>query len=264
MNVSMNTAEVLAKTTIDRFVPDARMDFQPQQHAGQYDFDLFIAGVASGAVEVTTATDQDLRGTNAAIENPRKGGSFISASKCSNGWIVHPTVGANINRIRNKVDEYLAKIEADGLRRFFFEGDGAAHSSVRRIHQDLGIEAGSTMGWKTPRQICIATPGTGGQVTSTEVAKAALRETQKQDNRSKLRASGKLQRHLFVYVDPANYLPWVSLVDCDPPAGAFHCAKEITDVWVATFTRDKNIVVAWRVRNCSNWRDLGTFGEQTV
>lgn len=255
----MDAAELLAKGTIERFVNNAHMDFNDEQHDGQYDFDLIIAGVHGAAVEATMSTDEKLLNTIARIKDSHKGGDFVPSDKCSNGWIVHPTPYADIRRIRANVNKYLANIEAEGLKYFFSQIDAVDHPAVFRIFSDLKIEAGEVMEWKSGCQICIAIPGGGGKVTPSLVQDVAIDEARKKDNRDKLYKTGMQQRHLFVYLDPANFLPWVSLVDCSPPPEAVNFSKEITDLWVATCTRDENHFVAWRVENGSHWQNLGSF-----
>jgi hypothetical protein len=124
--------------------------------------------------------------------------------------------------------------------------DGGRYSSVRRICEDLSIEAGNAARWKPPGRICIWLPGSGG-IKSNEVAeRAPLAEADKQDNRAKLRKAGTRERHLFVLVDQGSYLPWASLVDEEPPSAAPGLPAEITHIWAATIARDPSVVVVWR------------------
>ena len=218
----MDRAELLAKATIEQLVDGAQMHFQEVQDAGQHDFDLLLPEGEIAAVEVTASADQELECTLAAIRALAKRGSFVPTSKCKRDWTVHPLKEAKIANIRKRVDTYLAAIEAAGLERFFSQRHAAEYPSVMRIFCDLRIEAGFVTKWKKPGQICIAPPGGGGRVNASEVQDAVFQEASKRDNRRKLSKSGRRQRHLFVYVHPRNYLPWVSLVDTCPPRDAVH------------------------------------------
>lgn len=254
----MDRAELLAKAIIEQLVDGAQMHFQEVQDAGQHDFDLLLPEGEIAAVEVTTSADQELECTSASIREPKKGGSFVPTSKCKKDWTVHPLKEAKIANIRKNVDTYLAAIEATGIERFFSQIDAVEYPLVMRIFCDLRIEAGSVTKWKKPGQIRIAPPGGGGMVDSSEVQNAVYREASKKDNRRKLSKSGRRQRHLFVYVHPRNYLPWVSLVDTCPPLGEVFLPEEITHIWVSVDSRDKNEFVVWRAQNGSEWSNSGT------
>ena len=183
-------------------------------------------------------------------------------AQCQNDWTIHPLPQAPINRVRAEADDYLARIEEDGLKRFFYETDGGTYSSVRRICEDLSIEAGSVTPWKTPGYICIAPPGGGGIKSNRVAERAVLAEADKQDNRAKLRKAGTTERHLFVLVDQGNYLPWVSLVDEDPPCSPPNLPAEVTHVWAGGIARDPRVVVVWR-GNSTGWGPR-QYAEQTA
>lgn len=182
--------------------------------------------------------------------------------RCQHDWIIHPLPRASINRVRARARDYLADIEADGLQEFFYDMDGGNFASVRRICEDLSIEAGSVMPWKTPGQICIALPGGGGIKTSSVAERAVLAEANKRDNRAKLRSAGSAERHLFVLVDQGNYLPWASLVDEEPPRSAPDLPAEITHLWAAGIARDPRVVVVWR-GSAKGWGPR-QYAEQTA
>jgi hypothetical protein len=86
--------------------------------------------------------------------------------------------------------------------------------SVERIFRALRVYSGSAVVWKDPGYIWNDLTGGGGRVTANKVVEAALREAP--NNLKKLAAANTNRRHLVVYLDPTNYLPWKSLVDCDP------------------------------------------------
>lgn len=256
----MDLAEKIAKSVVEELTPGARMCFREQQHDGGHDFDLVLPDGSTAALEVTASKDFELERTNAAIRLEKHGGPFIPTLKCRNDWSIHPLPDAPIKRIRAEVDGYLADIEADRLKRFFYDVDGGRYASVRRICEDLSIEAGSVTRWKTPGRICIWLPGAGGLRTSRVAERAVLAEADKQDNRAKLRNAGTAERHLFVLVDQGNYLPWVSLVDEEPPRSPPDLPADVTHLWAAGITRDPRVVVVWRCIE-SGWEPRQYVGQ---
>ena len=258
----MDLAERVARGVVEDLIPGARMCFREHQHDGGHDFDLVLPDGSTAALEVTASKDFELERTNAAICLEKHGGHFIPTVKCQSDWSIHPLPDAPINRVRSEADDYLARIEADGLKRFFYEMDGGRYSSVRRICEDLSIEAGSVTPWKTPGQICIALPGGGGIKSNKVAERAAMEEAHKPDNRAKLRKAATAERHLFVLVDQGNYLPWVSLVDEDPPCSRPDLPDEVTHVWAAGIARDPSVVVVWR-GSATGWEPR-QYAEQTA
>ena len=255
----MNHAEQVAQVVLKAALDGARLHYREDQSTSVHDFDLVLSGGVD-AVEVTTSTDPSRRATVAAIMDARKGGQFVPTHCCRKDWLVHPVSGANIDLIRRRVDEYLAAIEVDGLERFFSPVDADAHQSVWRIYEDLSIEGGGVLRWNPPGRIGISTPSGGGVVGAEHFVRAIEHEAIKDDNRRKLRAATARQRHLFVYVDPHAFLPWIVLIDQDPPATPPSLPEEVDVVWAATEaigTRDRYVV--WQGRSAAPWRSLGVI-----
>jgi hypothetical protein len=255
----MNHSEQIAKLLIEAMIVGARMQYRCDQSSSVHDFDLQYANGTVAAVEVTASVIEQMERTAATISDERKGGPFVRAKKCRNGWWVHPLPGANINKIRTHVDEHLAAIEAEGRHQFFAYTDANTSPAVARILRELWIEAGDVMQWKPPNCIGIAFPGQGGWVSAEHVQRAIEAEANKEDNRRKLAVAGMDERHLFVYVDPQNYLPWVALVDEHPPQQGPSLPSEITYVWAATRTRSAEEFVVWKAERGKNWQYLGVI-----
>ena len=260
----MNYTERIAKAVIEHIIPGSNIHDRTEEPGGVHDFDLRNPDGTLAAVEVTLSTDKQIKDTVAAIESKRRGGRFLNARMCCNGWIVHPLADANINRLRTDLDAYLARIEAAGLTTFFSWTDASACEAVLAILSDLRIEAGSVFTWKGGRQIGITAPGQGGEVAARHVQRAVEVEAQKKDNRNKLRRAGAIETHLFVYVDPRNYLPWVSLVSGSPPIQPPQLPPEVTRVWAVTQTRTPGEYIVWRANRCSGWlAEAPTFIPET-
>ena len=255
----MNHSEKIAKILIEVIIVGGNMQYRPDQSSSVPDFDLKYADGTVAAVEVTASESAEIRRTTAAISDEKKGGPFVRAKKCRNGWWVHPLGDANINKIRTHVDEYLAEIEAEGRRRFFAYTDAVTSPAVRRIFHELRIEAGDVVQWKIPNCIGIAFPGQGGRVSVEYVQQAIEAEAHKEDNRRKLAVADVDERHLFVYIDPRHYLPWKALVDEHPPKQGPSLLSEITHIWAATETRSPDEFVVWKAERGKNWENLGVI-----
>ena len=154
----MDHAEILAQRLIESVLVGSRMVYRAYQSQGQHDFELHYSDGRVSAVEVTSSVDAQTERTDAAILDKRKGGAFVKTKLCNKDWYIHPVAGANINKIRSKVDEYLAVIESAGIEKFFFFFFSAAdHPSVERIYADLGVVSGTVFPhWKEPGYIGIA------------------------------------------------------------------------------------------------------------
>jgi len=239
------------------------MRYQSDQADGQYDFDLQYPGGLTVPLEVTTAADEEVERSHAAILNARKGGPFVPRVHCKRDWYIHPLPEANINTIRAMSDCYLAAIEAEGLEQFDAFTDADDSPAVCRIFQDLKIEAGRVLRWRPSGRIGIALPGSGGLVEAESVTRAVESEAWKVDNRRKLGMVEAPERHLFVYVDPNNYLVWVALRDKAPSTIFPRLPEEITDVWAATTEGTPGWYVVWHAHHVSGWRHLGYVNVET-
>jgi hypothetical protein len=251
----MDECEVLAKAVIEQVIPGSSMKFRREQAHGSYDFDLLYPGGRLAAVEVTAAKDEHIEGAVAAILDKRKGGAFVPRHRCGNDWIVHPISEARINTIRSQIDSYLAEVEAEGKDHFFAYFDLHESPAVRRIFEDLHIEAGNVIKWKTPG-IGIALPGQGTVLDPREVDDAIMQEAQKRDNRRKLREAEHAERHLFICIDPRFYAPWYAISKGKPSGLPMRLPKEVDVVWAAATTRSSGLYAVWRAERNQAWNML--------
>ena len=257
---SMNHSEHIAKLLIEAMIVGARMQYRCEQSSMEHDFDLRYSDGSVAAVEVTESVTQKMMRQAAMISDEKKGGPFVEARKCRNGWWVHPLPGADTKKIRTRVDEYLAAIEAEGRYRFSAWTDANTSPAVARILRELWIQAGEVMGWKIPNYIGIAFPSQGGLVSAEHVQRAI--EAAANDNRQKLAAAkvddAKVdERHLFVYMNPRNYLSWKALVQEHPPQQGPSLPSEITYVWAVTQKCSADEFVVWKAERGKNWQYLG-------
>jgi hypothetical protein len=87
---------------------------------------------------------------NARIREKRLGGSLVPRVHSTYDWYVYPRRYANINKIRARVDGYLAAIEAEGRKNVNAFTDPAEFPAIFKIIQELGIEYANTISWKSP------------------------------------------------------------------------------------------------------------------
>src|SRR5438445_4877483 len=134
----MNYTERVAKVIVEELT-GGKMVFRSDQSRGGHDFDLVHPDGILVPVEVTSSIDSAKVEAYAAI---RKGGSSVPRLHCRANWLVHPLPDANIRRIRDEVDHYLAAVEADGLTTFHTYAHSHEYASVAAILHDLHVESG--------------------------------------------------------------------------------------------------------------------------
>lgn len=259
----MDHAESVAKHLVEKLIPGSKMHFQADQSHSVPDFDLHLPDGSVEALEVTASVDCEAEETNAAIVDPKKGGFWIPTKLCKSDWHIHPARNARIGRIRKEADECLAQLEANGFDSFFGPGDWSKHEAVQRAYGDLRIFSGNVISGRTLGRISMAPPGGGGAVGALLAHEAAQDEAIKDDNRKKLAASGSSRRHLAVYVHARNYLPWVGLIDFEPPSLIVDLPVEITDLWVFSENRGPSGFSVWRARAGHEWQNVGPLTLET-
>jgi hypothetical protein len=250
----MDHAERLAQAIIETVLPGSQMSYRPDQSHGIHDFDLRLPDGRVSAVELTASVDQNRAQTAAAILDPQKGGSTIRAKLCSKTWLIWPSSAARINLIREKVDKYLAVIEAEGIEKFW--GPTDCHQSIERIYEDLQVRSGQVLSWEQLGYIRISLPNSGGAVGPRLVDEAVRLEAYKADHRGKLGRAGTDERHLAVYVSLENTRMWCALVDFSPERTLPELPSEITHVWAFTEANVEHHCVVWHANLRSPWSRL--------
>ena len=258
----MDKAEAAAKRIVENLIPGARMHYRESQSLGEHDFVLEYLTGTRVPLEVTVSTDEAAEATRAAILSSRRGRSFVPRVHCKHDWYVHPIRHANINKIRSRVDSCLAAIEAEGRGQFNAFTDSAQSPAVFAILQELRIEYGSVVSWKSPG-IGVAMPGDGGLVAPALVNEAVETEALKADNKRKLSAAAGLEKHLFVYVAHTRHVVWVAMREEAPPATGPKLPSEITHVWVATWAGDGAWHTVWHARRGFSWTHMGQVNIET-
>jgi hypothetical protein len=272
---SMDLAEGIAKLVVEAALPGSEMVFRDEQSRGEYDFDLhYRDGMPTAAVEVTESADQQHREISAEIRKKNNGWAVIEAEKCKTDWIITLLKRAKDERIRNfgkKVDACLSLLEQAGRKRFDFleaatsrrrRNAGIEKSPVdpvtecvEKICYDLRIENGFAVDVdeRVPPKIFIKHPTRHGSGRASVAIEAGEREAWKDDNRKKLDAAQKEERHLFVYIDRMNGLPWAALTDFEPPSVLPNIPEEITHIWLAGYSGQAGKLVIWRATAKEPW-----------
>ena len=259
----MDRAETAAKSIVETMINGTKMHFRKNQPSGEYDFDLEYRNGMKVPLEVTSATDQDTAATRAASLNPRHGGPFVSRGRCTHDWYVHPLPSARINMIRKHVANYLVAIEAEDREEFFAFIDATESPAVSAILQELKIEYGRVVNWKSPG-IGIALPGDGGLVDPVLVNEVIEKLALKPDNKHKLSTAAGSEKHLFVYLDSTTeYVVWAAARDEAPPDAGPKLPPEITHIWMAALAGDGAWHTVWRAQNGSSWIHEGQFNIKT-
>jgi hypothetical protein len=204
---------------------------------------------------VTASADQEQRQTIAAIRDEKKGGSSLRATKCEKSWLIFPAKGARIDKIRAAADAHLSRLEKEGIDKFSCVRDWR-QASVQDVCRDLNVASGSVIPTAATPTIRIALPSAGGAVGASVAIKAGEKEAWKQDNRKKLGAARTSERHLVVYIDPINGLPWVALADFEPPSALPNLPEEITHIWLVGHAEEKDKFLAWRASTHESWSSL--------
>jgi len=247
----MNYSEAVSKRVLEAILPGASLVYRTAQAHGEYDFDLRYSDGTVAAVEVTAAVDQTLTETIAAVRSKKKGGSIINASACKKSWLIFPAKGASINKIRTAADGCLAHLEREGIDSFHCV---SASPSVRNICCQLQVTGGGVICSETEPTIQIAFPIGGGAVAAATASKTGERESWKPDNRKKLGAATTAERHLVVYLDAGNGLPWTALTSFAPPSTVPGIPDEVTNLWLIGHTENENQFVVWYASRNEIWR----------
>jgi hypothetical protein len=251
--VPMNQSEAISKRVLEAIFSGATMDYRSTQSHGEYDFDLRYNNGTTAAVEVTAAMDETLMKTVGAIHGKRAGGPVIQPLTCQKSWLIFPINGASIRRIRADADIYLAALEREGIDSFFCV---SSSPFVQKACCHLQITGGAVVSSDRNPTIRIAGPGGGGAVGPNLAIEAGEREALKQDNRRKLGAAQNTERHLVIYIDGSNGLPWTALTSFAPPAILPKIPGEITNLWLIGHTEKKDEFVAWYASTNETWRGM--------
>ena len=243
----MNHDEKLARRVVSAVSPEWDLTFNDDQSTSVADISISRSDEEIGALEVTRFTDSG----GEEIRSILRKKWFVKRTLCKSDWLIHMDDNATVNNVNEQVDQYLRQIEEAGLDDFFGPMH-AKHEPVRRIWNDLRVEAGRKTQWKQSG-IGIMAPSSGGWADSESVWGEVRSEVYKSDNRNKLGRSNGSIRHLFVVIDGLQGLAYSSMTFCKPPRETPDLPPEITHLWLAA--EEGALVYVW-LADSDGWRNL--------
>src|SRR6185312_988813 len=247
----MNYAEAVTKRVLEAALQGTVLDYRPTQSHGEYDFDLRYSDGTLAAVEATAAIDECLTRTIARIRSKKAGGSVISAVTCKKSWRIFPVSGACIRTIRANADEQLAKLEHEGIDRFF--AVSGRSPSVNEVCCKLQIFGSGVISSEGDASIKIAYHSGGGAVGPSTAIKTGETEAWKEDNREKLGRAKTAERHLVVYIGADNGLPWNAITSFEPPSTLPRIPEEITNLWLIGPGGTQDQFTVWSASTTDVW-----------
>lgn len=256
---AMNRTERLAKYVIETIHKGAIARFREVQSAGEYDFHLIYADGSTAALEVISSTIRDHMEMLARLN---KHGASVPVVNCQNSWMVEVLPTAWIADVRDRVDQYLVSIEAEGLDHFFAKAGAVTSSAVARIFTDLQVIEGQIISATPPPRIWITDfvgTGRGHWVGAADLQSAVEAEADQTDNKRKLAASQLRERHLFVWIEPLNSEAWSTIINGCIPDEPPLLPPEITHVWAAAEAQGQ--IRVWLANPPAAWRDMGLLLE---
>jgi hypothetical protein len=116
--------------------------------------------------------------------------------------------------------------------------------------------SGSVISNEGSPRIYISHPGGHGAIGPSLAIEAGEREAQKEDNRRKLAASNRVERHLAIYIGATNGLARIALTEGSPPAELPKLPSEMTHIWLTAYdggSDSKGEFVVWRASTKEIW-----------
>jgi hypothetical protein len=257
----LSTVEAHAERIVKAVMPDVTV-VQRDPGGGNrqiHDFDLVRANGAVEAMEVTEATSRQLRDAEGARTDKVPSG-VLPAPGLQRAWHLITTPATPFRQLDHCIP-LLAQVEQAGLDRFFASTDALRVRAVHDLASQFGIEAGFASAPTTSPSLIPGLPSSLEEWVQDPndpgrwVRQSAELEAHKTDNIAKLTSSGVDERHLFVWIDSRNSLPWNDLDHSALPNRPPTLPSAVTTLWVgAVDSRDRTI--AWRVRPPDAWEML--------
>jgi hypothetical protein len=251
-------ASVIAAITGARVTPN---DDGTQE--SMYDLTVTWPDGREAAVEVTQSTDQVLKTIWAGINQS----TLLTARYTMQSWMVCLDLGSRVRLVRERVDEYLASVESEGLLRFS-PNDRATSPAVKRLWSDLHVKGGFADYRRRlgtgEKFIALLPPTHPYEVLAAATFEEEVRRQGWQlDNIRKLERSGKEECHLFIWIDALHPL-WRRLEYEDASPTTFPVLPEvIAKVWLAIENVDAEenrfYWKVWQGVRSSGWEYLGVI-----
>lgn len=208
---------------------------------GMYDLDICYSDARVGAVEVTTVTDPEVTALWKLINTSK---DVWRESSLVGGWLISLWPAARAKRLKSDLAAFLADLESRGVTAFSGDGDWrypreaeAGRLGIARGEQGPSSRPGSIyfIVELPPEQSGGAVPNTGDLVA--HWVGEWVRDPARQDNLSKLHASGVAERHLAIVLRGFSGVPFgveaILMADPTPvPAIPPDLPEAMTDLWI--------------------------------
>jgi hypothetical protein len=230
----------------------------PRDEGGRqmHDFDIVHPDGQIDALEVTLATLDEL--VEAKQAHSKHVGHWMDVDGLRRSWYVFSTSRARFSRWRpGRLADLLRGLEHRAMERFSFGHDARRLPASAAVAHELGIDAASSQAGTGG--VLVLPPNDDSVWVSDHMnpGKHAIRELERTaeaaDNRRKLESSGRSERHLFVWIDETNYLPWSDLHRGQIPRRPPELGSSITMGWLATIGATS--VVCWTYRPSEGWQE---------
>ena len=107
---------------------------------------------------------------------------------------------------------------------------------------------------EVPAKIFMVGAGGVGAVSASDATDAGEKEANA--NKDKLGKAKTSERHLVVYIDQMNGLPWIALTTFDPPSIPPNVPNEITHIWLVTEHDKADQFVVWYGSKTESWQKI--------
>ena len=245
-----------AKAIIAAHTGERVVTYDDQSQPGMHDLEIHYADGRRAAVEVTASEDQLRAGDFGALHKQ----PVIHDQRLRQGWLVLLKPGAVVKRARARLPDVLAQFELAGLTEVtVHDHNGAkwARDLLEAAEADTakaGVMQPGVIGLTGAMRVEWLSSDPEDVVSFVEKFAAS-----RPDNLRKLRNSGAVERHLFVW---GGLFPqdWASLrplkLDITAlPSRAPNLPPEITHVWVAADGERPSRIVHWTPNG--GWREAG-------
>lgn len=251
-NEKMSLSEKLSYYIIHTKMKNYNIKFNEQQSHGETDFELTLNPDSHIVpVEVTSSVDKNFIEIyknlikKEIIPIYRKQGRRYK-------YRVDLTKHANINLIKNEIDDFLYSLEQE-ITEFNYPlniTDKIKHTKMEKYIDSVEIIDDSKKG-----VIHINLPFCGNWVNENTINEIVNNEINKSDNRRKLN-TGIKEKYFFIYIDNSNSMAWSAITRISQPQTLFKTDIKNLNVWIFAI-RVPNLenakCIIWKAHNNSKW-----------
>jgi len=248
----MRQTEALVKLVVEKLDQGVEAEFRKEQSSSVPDFLLRLPDGRTIPMEVTRATEPDVRSIYNALE---KHGYTLETQMLQGHWFVMLASNACVKEVRKQAEKYLYQIEQHGIESFNYYLHSYEFDEVRRIYENLQIESGHIES-SMSAGITLCPPSVGGKIISQYLIEAIEAECNKEDNRKKISPHGDMA----VIIDSLKHQAWSSLERCNgTPDLEPDLPAEVRKLWVIATMHNTSHHVVWEYDKDGGWVDWGVL-----